>query len=105
MLRYRIPIPKEGFFVAVEHLFIEENKYIEEKDYRVYRQTDTLIYEDFKVVKYLPVFKGVLEEEDENFNSFFKDTNGWKKMNNLDNSHSVFKGEVPAPAFKITLTD
>ena len=86
-------------------MFIEENKYIEEKDYRVYRQTDTLIYEDFKVVKYLPVFKGVLEEEDENFNSFFKDTNGWKKMNNLDNSHSVFKGEVPAPAFKITLTD
>lgn len=105
MLTYKILIPEEGFFVAVEHLFIKENKYIEKKDYRVYKETDTLLYKDFKVVKYLPVFKGVLEDERKDFNSFFKDTNGWKKMNNLDNSHSVFKGRIPAPAFKITLTD
>lgn len=105
LLKYKISIPKEGFFVAVEHLFIEENKYIEKKDYRVYRETDTLHYKDYKVVKYLPVFKGVLEEGGEDFKSFFKDINGWKKMNNLDNSHSVFKGEIPAPAFKIKLTD
>jgi len=105
MLKYRISIPEEGFFVAVEHLFIAENKYVEKKDYRVYRDNDTLLYKDFEVVKYSPIFEGVLEEDDKNFKSFFKDIKGWKKMNNLDNSHSVFNGEVPAPAFKITLTD
>lgn len=105
LLKYRISIPKEGFFVAVEHLFIKENEYLEKKDYLIYKETETQLYEDFEVVKYLPVFKGVLEEESQNFNSFFKDTNGWKKMNNLDNSHQVLKGEIPAPAFKITLTD
>ncbi|PKD18350.1 hypothetical protein APR41_04140 [Salegentibacter salinarum] len=105
LLQYRIPIPKEGFFVAVEHLFIKENEYIEKKDYKIYRENDTLLYDNFRVVKYLPVFKGVLEKKKHDFNSYFKDTNGWKKMNSLDNSHQVFKGEYPAPAFKITLTD
>lgn len=105
LLKYRISIPEEGFFVAVEHLFIKENQYIEKKDYRVYSETDTLLYEDFEVVKYLPVFKGVLEEKKQGFNSYFKDTNGWKKMDDLDNSHVVFKGEIPAPAFKVSLTD
>jgi len=60
---------------------------------------------NFKVVKYIPVFKGVLEDKGQNFNSFFKDTNGWKEMNNLDNSNQAFKGANLAPAFKITLTD
>ncbi|MDT0643512.1 carboxypeptidase-like regulatory domain-containing protein [Zunongwangia sp. F363] len=105
LLKYRIFIPEEGFFVAVEHLFIEENKYVEEKDYRVYRSKDTLLYKDVKIVKYLPVFKGTLEKGSGNFKSYFKDTNGWKKMNILDNSNPALKGEVPAPAFKITLTD
>ncbi|WP_373058944.1 carboxypeptidase-like regulatory domain-containing protein [Zunongwangia sp. H14] len=105
LLEYEIFIPEEGFFVAVEHLFIEENKYVEEKDYRIYREKDTVVYKDLKIVKYLPVFKGVLEEEGNSSNSFFKDTNGWKKMNILDHSNPVLKGEIPAPAFKITLTN
>ncbi len=102
MLPYKILVPEDGFFVAVEHLFIEENGYFEEKDYRV---NDTIIYRDVKLHKYGPVFSGVLEEYGENFNSYYKDINGWRKMNYLDNSNEVFSGMLPVPAFKITLTD
>ena len=76
--------------------------YFEEKDYRV---NDTIIYRDVKLRKYGPVFSGVLEEYGEGFNSYYKDTNGWQKMDNLDNSNEVFSGMLPVPAFKITLTD
>jgi len=102
MMPYKIPVPDDGFFVAVEHLFIPENAYFEEKDYRV---NDTIIYHDVKMRKYGPIFKGVLEENSEDFNSYYKDTNGWRKMNHLDNSNKVFSGKLPVPAFKITLTD
>ena len=102
MLPYKIAVPKDGFFVAVEHLFIEENAYFEEKDYRV---NDTIIYRDVKLRKYGPVFSGVLEEYGEDFNSYYKDVNGWRKMDNLDNSNEVFSGMLPVPAFKITMTD
>ncbi|TDN88788.1 carboxypeptidase-like protein [Salegentibacter sp. 24] len=105
LLKYRISIPEEGFFVAVEHLFIKENEYLEENDYRLFKKTDTLLYKDVRQVKYLPVFKGVLVDESSNFISYFKDTEAWKKITDLDNSNPVFKGEIPSPAFKITLTD
>ncbi|WP_417885647.1 carboxypeptidase-like regulatory domain-containing protein [Zunongwangia sp.] len=102
ILPYKIAVPENGFFVAVEHLFIEENSYIEEKDYRL---NDTLVYKNVKLKKYGPIFKGVLVENTENFNAYFKDTNGWRKMNRLDNSSSLLSGKIPTPAFKITLTD
>ena len=47
----------------------------------------------------------ILEKDNEDFKSYYKDINGWRKMNSLDNSNSVFSGKLPAPAFKITLTD
>lgn len=102
MLPYKIPVPMDGFFVAVEHSFIEENAYFEQKDYRV---NDTIVYRDVKLRKYGPVFSGVLEEYGEDFNSYYKDVNGWRKMDNLDNSNEVFSGMLPVPAFKITMTD
>lgn len=102
MLPYKIMVPENGYFVAVEHLFIQENSYLEEKDYRV---NDTLVYKNVQVKKYGPVFKGILVESTAGFNSYFKDLNGWRKMDHLDNSSSLLSGKIPAPAFKITLTD
>tara|TARA_B100000953_G_scaffold117048_1_gene96390 strand:+ start:2482 stop:3426 length:945 start_codon:yes stop_codon:yes gene_type:complete len=102
LLPYKIRIPDQGFFIAVEHLFIKENAFMERKDYRV---NDTMLYKDVELRKYAPIFKGVLEKDNEDFKSYYKDINGWRKMNSLDNSNSVFSGKLPAPAFKITLTD
>ena len=101
-LAYKIRVPDEGFFVAVEHLFIEENAFLEKKDYLV---NDTIVFRDVELRKYAPIFKGVLEKDDEDFKSYYKDISGWRKMNSLDNSNKIFSGKLPAPAFKIILTD
>lgn len=102
MLPYQIMIPEAGFYIAVEHLFIEENKYIEEKTFVI---NDTLIYENVSQVKYAPIFKGVLEESDSNFKSYYLHPDGWKKMNKLNLPQKILGTLLPAPAFKVTLTD
>ncbi|UGU15071.1 carboxypeptidase-like regulatory domain-containing protein [Sinomicrobium kalidii] len=102
LLEHRIRIPDNGFFVAVEHLFIKENAYRETRDIRV---NDTIIYNGVTITKYAPVFKGVLEANDEAFDAYYRSTDGWKKMNRLDTSSPVFGNKVPAPAFKVRVTD
>ncbi|MGS2762328.1 carboxypeptidase-like regulatory domain-containing protein [Sinomicrobium sp. M5D2P9] len=102
LLPYHIRIPDNGFFVAVEHLFIKENAY---KETRTLRVNDTLVYDNVSVIKYAPVFKGVLERDDENFRSYYRSTDGWKKMNRLDTSAPVFGNRVPVPAFKLKITN
>ena len=102
LLPHYIRIPDNGFFVAVEHLFIKENAY---KETRTLRVNDTLTYDNVSVVKYAPVFKGVLERDDENFRSYYRSTDGWKKMNRLDTSNPVFGNRIPVPAFKLKITN
>lgn len=100
MSQFYIEVPKEGVFVALEHLFIEENAYKEVHNYRV---NDT-IYKNVATTKYAPVFEGILEENDESYNSYYLSVAGWRKMNKL-NVAQKFDGEIPAPAFVIKFTD
>ncbi|SHG70239.1 CarboxypepD_reg-like domain-containing protein [Salegentibacter echinorum] len=100
MSQFYIEVPQQGFFVALEHLFIQENAYKEVHNYRV---NDT-IYKNVATTKYAPVFKGILEENDEDFNSYYLSVAGWRKMNKL-NVAQKFDGEIPAPAFVIKFTD
>lgn len=102
MQQYRIYVPANGFFIAVEHLFIKENRYREINDYVV---NDTLFYKDVSVIKYAPVFTGILEDDNEQYSSYYKHVNGWKKMNKLDTSNKMFGGKIPAPAFEVRLTN
>ena len=102
LLKDKIKIPENGFFIAVEHLFIPENKFVEIKTFKV---NDSLVYKDVKLEKYAPIFKGVLEENNGGFNSYYQSISGWKKMNNLDNSSDLLDGKLPAPAFKVEITD
>lgn len=96
---FYIQVPKEGFFIALEHLFINENAYKEVHNYRV---NDT-VYKDAGMIKYAPVFEGILEENNDDFNSYYLSVTGWRKMNKLN--VEKFGGEVPAPAFLLKFTD
>ena len=102
LLKYRIKIPENGFFVAVEHLFIPENEFTEVKTFKV---NDSLIYRDVPLVKYAPIFKGVLEENNSDFKSYYRSISGWKMMNHLDSSNRLLEGKIPAPGFKVEITN
>ncbi|MFK7750434.1 MAG: carboxypeptidase-like regulatory domain-containing protein [Kordia sp.] len=95
-----VEVPKEGFFVVVEHLFIKEN-IVEET---VHLQlNDSVQMRDIKQKRYAPIFKGVVEKIDESF-SYYMSVNGWKKVGRLKMPRSNFKkNEVVAPAFKVKL--
>ncbi|QHI38808.1 hypothetical protein IMCC3317_42080 [Kordia antarctica] len=97
-----IEVPREGFFVIVEHLFIEENAFEEIIHLKV---NDTMKVRNIKQKRYAPIFKGITEENGESF-SYYMSVNGWKKVGELKMPRSDFKeNEVVAPAFKIKLTN
>ncbi|MFI2742530.1 carboxypeptidase-like regulatory domain-containing protein [Zhouia sp. PK063] len=102
LLPYKIEIPENGFYIAVEHLFIKENEFTEKRNVIV---NDTVVYPNYKLVKYAPIFKGVLEEKYKNIKCYYLSLNGWKKMNTLDTSNKVFKNKILAPAFVVKFSD
>lgn len=96
---YGIKVPKNGFFVAVEHLFILKNQFEERMDIRF---GDTL-YNDVRTMRYGPVFSGV-EEKPEVSISYYRSNTGWKSMEKLRLSETgnTFKnGKTASPAFKV----
>lgn len=97
-----IEIPKEGFFVVVEHLFVEENAF---NEYISLKVNDTLHVKKIKQKRYAPIFKGIIEKETES-HSYYMSINGWKKVKKLKMPLSNFeKNEVVAPAFKLKITN
>lgn len=97
-----VEVPKEGFFVVVEHLFIEENR-VEE---RVHLQVnDSLKVQNITQIRYAPIFTGIVEKAGAS-HSYYMSVNGWKKVGKLKMPKPDFKkGEVVAPAFKVKLTN
>ncbi|WP_420572422.1 carboxypeptidase-like regulatory domain-containing protein [Kordia sp.] len=97
-----IEVPKSGFFIVVEHLFIEENTFEEIIHLKV---SDTLKIYDIKQKRYAPIFKGIIEEDGASF-SYYMSVDGWKKVRKLKMPSADFKeNEVVAPAFKLKLTN
>lgn len=99
LAEYGIKVPENGFFIAVEHLFILENQYEEQLDLRV---GDSL-YHDVKTMRYGPIFRGVQEKPDAS-NAYYRSNQGWKSMNKLKLSGqgNTFKnGKSVSPAFKV----
>ena len=70
-----VEVPKEGFSVVVEHLFIEENMVEETVHLQL---NDSIKIMDVKQKRYAPIFKGIVEKVDESF-SYYMSVNGWKK--------------------------
>ncbi|MBC8757498.1 carboxypeptidase-like regulatory domain-containing protein [Kordia sp. YSTF-M3] len=97
-----IEVPREGFFIVVEHLFIEENAFEEIIHLKV---NDTMKVKNIKQKRYAPIFKGIVEEEGESF-SYYMTVDGWRKVRKLKMPLTDFKeSEVVAPAFKLKLTN
>ena len=101
LLEEKIRIPPSGFFVGVEHLFIPENRFIETKNYYI---NDSLVAEDYAVVKFAPIFKAEIVKK-QDINTWFFGPSGWKKITQFDLQHEIFEGGTPIPIFKIKLTD
>lgn len=100
---YRLQFPEEGIFIAVEHLFIEENAFIETVPVRV---NDTAAVTMYELKRYGPIFKGVeTYANEENQRCFYRSIDGWKPVNLLNTKGSTLEGKFPAPAFKVTFTD
>lgn len=97
-----VEVPPEGFFVVVEHLFIEENL-VEE---RVHLQVnDSLKVPNVKQIRYAPIFSGVVEKAGDSY-SYYMSVNGWKKVEKLKMPKPDFRNnEIVAPAFKVKLTN
>ncbi|MDG3583908.1 carboxypeptidase-like regulatory domain-containing protein [Galbibacter pacificus] len=96
---YSIKVPDNGFFIAVEHLFIKENSYEEKIDVRL----NDSIYKNVGTIRYGPIFKGVEEDKDVS-NSYYMSNKGWKSMKelNIPQYGSMFKeGKIASPAFKV----
>lgn len=101
LLKERVLIPKHGFYVGLEHLFIAENQYEETKDFYL---NDSLVAKDYAVKKYAPIYKGTLKEKDEIKMYYFR-PEGWIPIENWDLSNDFFENKVPVTEFKIILTD
>ena len=100
---YRLEIPDEGIFVAVEHLFIEENAFIEKVPVRLNDSAAVTMYE---LTRYGPIFKGVETNANEaDQRAFYRSIEGWKPVDLLNTKGSTLDGKFPAPAFKITFTN
>ncbi len=99
---FGLRVPENGFFVAVEHLFITENEYREKKTIQV---NDTLVLKDFVSVKHAPIFKGVLETNIEELGAYYWSVLGWRSMARLNMGDSVIEDKIPVPAFKVILSD
>lgn len=97
-----IEVYEEGFFIVVEHLFIEENEFEEVIHLKV---SDKLKIKDIKQKRYAPIFKGIVENDGDSY-SYYMSVDGWKKVRKLKMPRADFKEEeVVAPAFKLKLTN
>lgn len=97
-----IEVPREGFFVVVEHLFIEENSVEEIVNLQM---NDSVSKKNVRLRRYAPIFTGVVEKAKESF-SYYMSVNGWKKVEKLKMPKPSFKqNEIVAPAFKVKLTN
>ncbi|WP_028375876.1 carboxypeptidase-like regulatory domain-containing protein [Leeuwenhoekiella sp. MAR_2009_132] len=100
---YKVNVPEAGFFVSVEHIFIEENKFSESYTLKV---NDTSGYREYKVDRYAPIFKGIETSSNNTITRcFYKSINGWKSIDLLNTEGSALNGKFPAPAFKLIFTD
>ena len=103
LIPYKINVPQEGFFVVVEHIFIEENKFSESYTIKV---NDSVGYKEYLVDRYAPVFKGVeTSPDDKEISAFYRSIGGWKSIELLNTAASAMNGKLPTPAFKILFTD
>lgn len=102
LLDEKIQIPKEGFYVGVEHLFIKENQFQEIKDYYI---NDSLVAKDYAVTKYAPIYRGSLEERNSGSKMYFYHPGGWSRIENWDLSNDFFGNKIPVLEFKIIITD
>ena len=100
LLREKIEIPENGFFIGVEHLFIKENQFREARNYYI---NDSLVAQNFELTKYAPVFKGILVDKDHD--AWYYGLAGWERISKLELSHEAFESRIPLPAFKIRITD
>jgi len=93
-----IKFPKKGFFIAVEHLIIESNKYI-------YTAQHGRTRELFKEIRYAPEFGQVPSNPDKKSSWFF--TQGtWKYiLNNELRGFPEYIGKAPVLAIELTLTN
>lgn len=103
LLPYRLRVPEKGIFVCVEHLFIEENAFVEEIPVKL---NDTAAVKLYEVTRYGPIFKGIeVSQKDDEERSFYRSITGWKPVNLLNTQGSTLEGKFPAPAFKLVFTD
>ncbi|AXG70201.1 carboxypepD_reg-like domain protein [Kordia sp. SMS9] len=97
-----IEVPREGFFVVVEHLFIKENVVEEIVNLQM---NDSVRKQNVRLRRYAPIFTGIVEKAGESF-SYYMSVNGWKKVEKLKMPKPNFKeNEIVAPAFKVKLTN
>ncbi|MEL0653300.1 carboxypeptidase-like regulatory domain-containing protein [Algibacter sp. TI.3.09] len=92
-----IKFPKKGFFIAIEWLIIESNKYI----FR-YRERDSNIW--IERIQYAPMFEAVQDASD--MSSWFFSQGTWKYLLNLeDDLFSNNNKTPPGLAIKLTLSN
>lgn len=101
LLDRKIRIPENGFFVGVEHLFIPQNRFYEEKDIII---NDTLVAENYRHEQYGPIFKCKVVKEEEN-KTWFYGPQGWEHISQMMFTHKVFDSGTLKPIFKIKITD
>ena len=100
---YKLQIPATGFFVVVEHLFIERNKFTETVSVKI---NDSIGVQNYEVERYAPIFKGIeIDENKKEVRCYYRGLSGWKPINLLDTKSSALQGKFPAPAFKLQFTD
>ncbi|MEH6658272.1 carboxypeptidase-like regulatory domain-containing protein [Leeuwenhoekiella marinoflava] len=100
---YKLQVPADGFFIVVEHLFIESNRFTETISVKV---NDSVGIKQYQVERYAPIFKGIeIRESEEKSRCYYSGISGWKPINLLDTKSSVLQGRFPAPAFKLLFTD
>jgi hypothetical protein len=97
-----IEVPKEGFFIVIEHLFIKENLVQDIVEMQI---NDTLYVERIKQKRYAPIFSGVVEKIGES-HSYYMSVNGWKKVEKLKMPKRDYGDNIiVAPAFKVKITN
>ena len=102
LLDQKIQVPENGFFVGLEHLFIEENKYTEVKDYYI---NDSLVAKDFEYQRYAPVYKGIFADRDSDLKVYYYQPQGWVNVSSWDITREESNENYVAPIFKIRITD
>lgn len=92
-----IKFPKKGFFIAIEWLIIESNKYVFK-----YRERDSNIW--LEKIQYAPEFLGIASNSSTK-SSWFFDQGTWKYYLKQEKDNGYFNGKYPELAIKLTLTN